>query len=736
MRSIFQIILFLFWAQVSAAQPADELLTRAIDVLSLSEDRASSGVSVSIRGVVTAAQSDWGGRFFIQDSTGGIFVENIGPQQPLPGDVVQVSGVSHPGGFAPIITLPQWERVGTSPLPVAKAVPIEQLIYGVEDSQRVEIVGTVRTSRVDPHAIAFHLVSGGYRFQAIVPLGIPDPQSLVGAKVRIRGTAAATFNSRLRQVITVNLFVPVIDDFLVEEMETRDPFDKDLVGIEELAQYRRGTLAGGHVRVRGTVTYQRPGEDIFISGDTGGLHIRSPDPQLFEPGTVIEAVGFPEFENFQPILQDAVFRPTDDPPRFVIPKVVTLQELREALHHSDLITVQAMVLGGSVRDVNNPARGSSPKRVTLTLQTPEFVFTAEGPSTESGLALSTLAPGSILELTGICLLHIADDGRMESLHLLLPSADSVRVIKAPSWLTPRRLMQGVALLFVILLVAFGWIATVSRKNVILKRLIRENTKAQKDLQQSHDTLDERVRERTAQLKFEMNEREEAEVRFKATLAERTRLAQELHDTTEQSLTGIGLQLETATKLFRNGADGAQRPLDLARLLVSRSHSELRQSIWDLRSRELEQFDLPNAIRMSAEDILGGSKIEMAFTIIGQPHPMSEVVEENLLRVGREACVNVIKHANAGRVDVRLEFGAETVKLQVQDDGLGFHPADAPGLKEGHFGLLGISERAKRFKGTLMVHSAPGNGTCLEVTIPTQDKSECHTAAGSGNEGKT
>jgi signal transduction histidine kinase len=397
-----------------------------------------------------------------------------------------------------------------------------------------------------------------------------------------------------------------------------------------------------------------------------------------------------------------------------------------------LITLKAQVIGSSVRDANTTERGSVPLRVTLTLQTPEFVFTAEGPATESSPALSQLPPGSIVELTGICILQIADDGRMESLHLLLSGADSVRVIQAPSWLTPKRLLHGVALLSLILLLAVAWIATVSRKNATLKRLVRENTKVQEDLQKSHDTLDERVRERTAQLKFETSEREEAEVRFKATLAERTRLAQELHDTTEQSLTGIGLQLETATKLFKNGADGAQRPLDVARILLSRSHSELRQSIWDLRSRELEQFDLPNAIRMGAEDILEGTVVEVAFKIVGQPHPLSEVVEENLLRIAREACANVVKHAKAGRVNIQLEFGPDTVKLQVRDDGVGFYPAEAPDLKQGHFGLLGISERTKRFNGTLTVDSAPGNGTNLEVKIPTSDLGQRQTVAGSGN----
>ena len=95
-------------------------------------------------GVVTSAEPSWGGRFFVQDSTGGVFVENISDHQPQPGDVVQVSGVSHPGAFAPIITKPRWEKIGVAPLPPARDVRIEQLMAGVEDGQRVEVTGVVR----------------------------------------------------------------------------------------------------------------------------------------------------------------------------------------------------------------------------------------------------------------------------------------------------------------------------------------------------------------------------------------------------------------------------------------------------------------------------------------------------------------------------------------------------------------------------------------------------------------
>src|SRR5436309_3120427 len=92
---------------------------------------------------------------FIQDETSGVFVENLSTNRPDVGDVVEISGVSHPGAFAPIISRPKWAKVGTAPLPNARLVPIEQIMSGAEDGQRVEVVGIVRA--VEPGPTNFDL---------------------------------------------------------------------------------------------------------------------------------------------------------------------------------------------------------------------------------------------------------------------------------------------------------------------------------------------------------------------------------------------------------------------------------------------------------------------------------------------------------------------------------------------------------------------------------------------------
>ena len=151
--------------------------------------------------------------------------------------------------------------------------------------------------------------------------------------------------------------------------------------------------------------------------------------------------------------------------------------------------------------------------------------------------------------------------------------------------------------------------------------------------------------------------------------------------------------------------------------MRRSHAELRQSIWDLRSRELEEFNLAGAMELSARETLQGTEVQVTLKTSGQVCPLPEVVEENLLRISREAVNNVIKHAEASKVELGLNFKRDAVILVITDNGRGFSPDQAMGAKEGHFGLLGMSERAKRLRGTLEITSSRGRGPHIEIKIP-------------------
>jgi signal transduction histidine kinase len=701
-----------------AAEQAGVLLTNAADVISLPAERARLKLKVRVTGVVTAADPALKGRFFVQDSTAGVFVDYTTGQRPDPGDVVEVTGVSFSGAYAPIITGPTVRKLGTAPLPLATPVPIDRLISGAEDSQRIEVSGIVRAARENGQHLIFDLKSGGYSFRVYAPLGsVVVPQTLVAAQVRVRGTAAEAHNRTLRQMIRAEIYVPIAGDFIVEKRESANPFDQPVVPLSSLAQYHRNNSLEERVHVKGVVTLQRPGESVFLMDPTAGLQVQSRQNVLLASGDSVEAVGFPNFEDYLPVLQDAVFRKTGEPAVSVTAKPASLENVQNGLHHGEFVSFKGRVIDLAVKQMRRQVTEPATTRTTLVLQSTNVLFTAEGDEPADKARLAIIPLGSTIQVSGICLTEIESDGKVKSFRVLMRTADDVTILEQPSWFTPRRLIAGVGVLCAVLIVIVGWTVALSKKNATLSLLVREREEAQAELQRAHDLLEERVKERTAQLKFQITARKETEVRSKAVLGERTRLAQELHDTLEQTLAGIALQLEAASKLFDRNLDGAIRHLELARNLMNQSQLEVRRSVWDLRCRALEQFDLPGALLRSARQMTYGTGIVVELETRGQPRPLPEVVEENVLRIGQEALTNVIKHSGASRANVELAFAPQNIALTITDDGRGFDSQAALGPQDGHFGLLGMSERAKRLGGRVQIESVPGVNTTVRVEIP-------------------
>ena len=713
---LFFFFLLIVGGPVVRAQTSDGLLTNAVDVISLPAEQASRLLKVSLIGVVTAADPVLKGRFFVQDATGGVFVDNVNGRRPSPGDLVEISGITYAGAFAPTVTAPSVRKIGTAPLPPAKPVSIEQLMSGSEDSQRIEISGIVRDARNDGSRLTLDLVMGGYRFRAYLSVA-PDfqPEKLIGALVRVRGTAAEAHNRSLRQLIAVEVYIPDLADLVVEKSESVNPFDSPVIPLDKLAQFRRGNSLAQRVHVRGAVTFQNPGESVFLEDGIFGLQIQSRQRARLLPGEVVDAVGFLSFENYLPVLQDAVFRDAGEPRVPVKPHPATMEELQSGLYHADYISLSGKLIELTV---NRGQRGTAaPGTTTMVLQTSNVTFTAVANHLDDPAALAAIPIGSVLEVNGICLTQIDADGKLESFQILIGNPKDVLILRKPGWLTPQRLWIGFVIVCAVLMVIVSWTIMLSRKNAALNFLIAERENAQQALQQANDQLEERVKERTAQLKFEITARKESEVQFKAVLTERTRLAQELHDTVEQTLTGIALQLDAASKLHGRSPENSLRHLELARSLMAKSQVEVRQSVWDLRSRELEQFDLATALSASARQITSGTNVQVHFETRGEPQSLPEVVEENLLRIGQEALANSIKHSGATEVNIELQFERERVGLQVKDNGIGFDPAKAAGAGEGHFGLLGMSERARRLGGRFILSSQPKAGTSIRVEIP-------------------
>jgi signal transduction histidine kinase len=211
-----------------------------------------------------------------------------------------------------------------------------------------------------------------------------------------------------------------------------------------------------------------------------------------------------------------------------------------------------------------------------------------------------------------------------------------------------------------------------------------------------------------------NARLQERARQAAILEERQRLARELHDSVTQALYGISLYVEAAARAL---ADGEQEPaaasLREIRDTTQEAQGEMRLLLFELRPPLLEAQGLAAALRVRLQAVEARSGLVADCDCQGEERLQPEQ-EQELYRLAQEALNNVLKHAHAQHVHVRLAVASDRATLDVADDGIGFDPAlqGADG-----YGLPGMRERAKRLGGTLQIVSALGEGTCVHVEIP-------------------
>ena len=207
-----------------------------------------------------------------------------------------------------------------------------------------------------------------------------------------------------------------------------------------------------------------------------------------------------------------------------------------------------------------------------------------------------------------------------------------------------------------------------------------------------------------------------QARFTAMLEERTRIAREIHDTLLQGFTGIALQLVATAHRVSQPSDTVGALNELI-ALTQKTLKDARQAVWDMREPAPTGGDFPAALRSAAEDSLRGAGIVLNFSVQGVPRPLGPDVEEVVFRVGQEAVANVVKHSAAHTVRLGLAYGARAMRLTVNDDGRGFAVDPDFHAYGGHWGLLGMRERANQIRAKLSVRSAPGHGSEVVIRVP-------------------
>ena len=205
-------------------------------------------------------------------------------------------------------------------------------------------------------------------------------------------------------------------------------------------------------------------------------------------------------------------------------------------------------------------------------------------------------------------------------------------------------------------------------------------------------------------------------RFHERLAERTRIARDLHDTLLQGVLSASMQLDLAEDQLPDDSPTKPRLKRIMQLL-GQVTEEGRGTLQALRSNDSDKLSLERAFSRMKQDLGNEEKIDYRVVVRGEPVTLRPLIRDELYRIGREALVNAFRHAHANSIEVEVEYASRQFRMVVRDDGSGIAPKVLNDGREGHWGLSGIRERSEGIGATLRLLSRVGAGTELELTIP-------------------
>jgi signal transduction histidine kinase len=204
-------------------------------------------------------------------------------------------------------------------------------------------------------------------------------------------------------------------------------------------------------------------------------------------------------------------------------------------------------------------------------------------------------------------------------------------------------------------------------------------------------------------------------RFDERLAERTRIARDFHDTLLQTIQGSKMVADNALKESDN-PERMKHAMDRLSTWLGQAMQEGRQALSSLRNSTTERNDLAEAIQRAGDECRFQRAVEFRLTLEGSGMEMHPIVRDEVYRIGYEAIRNACNHSEATALTVELSYLRDLV-LRVRDNGRGFESGAAPEKKPGHYGLVGMYERAARISGKLTIASSPGGGTVVELVVP-------------------
>ena len=428
---------------------------------------------------------------------------------------------------------------------------------------------------------------------------------------------------------------------------------------------------------------------LFMSTADGMLVklVMQSDAQRQTSGTMVHATGFVSYDCAGLVMHDTVLSPAPDAPRITQPKPIETTLKRIFWRTQSRNDFSRRIVSFTAKSVIAPEiihEGN-------TLWVNDDGHFAAVDLSEYMTEKRIDRPDATLRITGVYDPSFDSDPAMSS----FPKFKGITVVPLPQ--------NGVDILYwpiwTFRLLAFLAINLVVIVILVTIALIVQKIRCDRRGQQ---LMEERVARARAQTKTD----------------ERTRLAAELHDAVSQALTGVALQIDSANIVNRGENAALSKYLDTARQMLASCRRELRDCLWDLRSQAFDEKDMTEAVKRTIFSHTGGAKTMVRFNV--ERCRLSESKAHAILSTTRELVVNAVRHGKATQIWIAGECSDGHVSFSVRDNGCGFDPDAAPGVREGHFGLQGIRERVRAAKGTIKVESAAGKGAKITITLPEAD----------------
>ncbi len=682
-------VCFFFSSSIPARDsqpPGKRDLTTASSLHELSARESAGKLPVKLRGIVTYNRGV-GAEFTLQDVTGGVMLDwhDYDKLRALrPGTEVEIEGRTVTKPPTPRVLVDRLRVLGSPGLPPPHRASMAELLTEDLEGSLVEFTGVLRAVRVEggviPPRLTLEFGPAQSRLSVWVSRWDDDAKAKFqpGALIRARGVL---MRWKTHTWLPFTTFSVAQDAAWISVLQpSTSPSSLPLRSLAEALESRADRAQAARVRVRGVVTLNLPADGMVLQEGNSALRVKSVSAPEIRPGDQVEAVGFLAHAGAHLELEDAFVTRLG---AGKLPEIVQL-------HPADLAKDEPQWLDGHLVRIQAKVQQTSDS-VTESLVWLEFGNGSLPVRLPPGKAEALPAVGSIVEASGVLNARlnsrILQTGRGNSTYELVAQApDRIVVLRPATWWTEQRLFAALAIIVVLGSSASLWALALRR----------------------------RVAEKSAQLEREITARHDQEL----LATERQRLARDLHDTLEQTLTGASLQLDAVEALAPDwDRSGPRDPLDLARRLLDRSRDELRRAVWDLTPGLLEEQGLPAALAMIAEEHSASGKVAVTVECTEEAISLPDRLAAHLCRVAQEATHNAIRHGTARQITISVTMDVGQVSLTVEDDGSGFNPEQVPGIESGHFGINGMKERMRRLGGRCAISSRKGEGTILLATCP-------------------